>query len=150
MYKEQQVKYDRRGARKGTPNILFSSYRTRIISTQAQRGGRFSRHIGHCNLYLIQPSKHGLWKICRHGVTIYARLLNSVVASEELASPSPPPAETTGTSMFCIQIAQSKVRWPLSFASLEPRGEPTSAVACVNPMGIVAPASSSSSRSIGW
>ena len=33
-------------------------------------GGSVSRQIGHCSLTRIHPSRHSLWNICRHGVTI--------------------------------------------------------------------------------
>lgn len=94
-------------------------------------GGKFSRQIGHCNLYRIHPSKHALWKICLHGVTMYALLLNSVVESAAAPPSLSPAAGTTSTSMFSVQIAQSKIFVPLSLLSpcLKADGDEGSAVA---------------------
>lgn len=93
---------------------------------------------------------------------MYALLLKIVVAREDAAA-SPASSlsvlvvtagGTTGTSRFCMHIAQSKIRFPFSIAAssgfvvAEEEGE---VVLCVKPMGKLAPDSSSySSRRMGW
>ena len=140
--------------------LTFNCFEIAILNIY--KGGKVSLQIGHCSRYFIQPSKQLLWKICRHGVTMYVRRASSPPARP--ASPDAP-ASTTGTSRSCMQMAQSKIRLPFSLASLatEARlaagevgarswigdaGAEPSAAACEKPMGIVAP--SSSSRRTGW
>lgn len=89
--------------------------------------------------------------MCLHGVTMYALLLNMFVAEED-AFQSPPlfsaALGATSTWRICMQIAQSKSLVPSLEAPLAEAEEELSAI--VNPMGMLDPASESSSRRIGW
>ena len=82
-----------------TTNVQFYIY----------TGGIDSRQIGHCNLSLIQLSKHVLWKICRHGVTIYALRPNILLAPSAMLDAPIPCGETMmGTSISCMHIAHQR------------------------------------------
>lgn len=113
-------------------------------------GGNPSLQTGHCNRYLIAASKHFVWKICRQGVSIYSRLCTILCTLLVPTAPSSSPALTTGTSMPCMQIAQSNVLFPFSLCSAgrvaasasDDKGEG------VNPTG--RSEASMSSRSTGW
>lgn len=127
-----------------TPVVLFIQ-QTNIN----QRGGKSSLHIGHCSLNFIQFSRQAVWKMCRHGVTIYILRANTPVT---LMSSSP--ALTMGTSSNSLQIAQSMVRVTpppgrsLSLSSLLRPWSWPGLSSGFNPMG-KAPASTLSSRSTG-
>ena len=72
------------------------------------KGGRLSRQIGHCKRYRIQPSRHGVWKICRHGVTIYARRLNSVVDKAVVAALAA--AAAAAVVVFVVEVVEVGMR----------------------------------------
>ena len=89
--------------------------------------------------------------MCLHGVTMYALLPNMFVAEED-AFPSPrlisAALGTTSTWRVCMQIAQSKSFLPSLEVPIVEAEEELSAT--VNPIGMLDPASESSSRRIGW
>ena len=86
--------------------FLYVHTDTHLNHTNFYRGGNSSLQIGHCNRNRIQPSRHAEWKMCRQGVTMYARLAKTP-ATPPVAAGSVSPALTTGTSSTSQQMAQS-------------------------------------------
>jgi len=96
----------------------FSYGQENSLRVSFYSGGRLSLQFGHISRYLIHPSRHPVWKMCRQGVTMYCRLCKIIpVPPMPVTLASSAPAAITGTSMSLAQMLQSNTFLPLDLDS---------------------------------